>query len=225
MRRLLLILSFLPLITVSTAQKYEPNTRWPYLYQDFTAGTIYFDNNTKSASSLNIHLLGNVLHYVAPDGRIFESTDKDIIRVEIGKDAYIYSDHKLVKIISSKGNNLLVLLTKADFDALRSGGSGAYGSSLQSSAAKDLSSLDLGGLNQPELGKLLQEKGDGRELSTANIYYFIIDGKQIDATRKGVDSFLPADKADSFNKFLKEKKVKWKKEEGLVQVLEFISEQ
>ena len=225
MRRLLLILTLLPLISMSSAQKYEPSTRWPYVYQDFTAGTIYFDNNTKSASSLNIHLLGNVLHYVSPDGRIFESTDKGIIRVEIGNDAYIYSDHKLVKIVSAKGNNLLVMLTKADFDAMRSGGSGAYGSSLQSSAARDLSSLDLGGLNQPELGKLLLEKQDGREIPIVNSYFYIIDGKQIDATRKGVESFLTSDKTDSFNKFLKEKKVKWKKEDGLTQVLEFLSEQ
>ena len=225
MRRLLLILSLLPLISMSSAQKYEPSTRWPYVYQDFTAGTIYFDNNTKSASSLNIHLLGNVLHYVSPDGRIFESTDKGIIRVEIGNDAYIYSDHKLVKIVNAKGNNLLVMLTKADFDAMRSGGSGAYGSSLQSSAARDLSSLDLGGLNQPELGKLLLEKQDGREIPIVNSYYYIIDGKQIEATRKEVESFLTSDKTDSFNKFLKEKKVKWKKEDGLIEVLTFLSEQ
>lgn len=222
MRKLLFLLLALPALTVSYAEKFEPNTKWPYLYEDFTQGTILFEGNNKTVSDLNIHLLGNVLHYVTPDGRIFESKDNGIIRVEIGKDAYIFSDHKMVKIIGNKGNNLLVLLKKADFDAMRTGNSGAYGSSLQSSASRDLSSLDLGGLNQPELGKMLQEKEDGREIPVMDTYYFIIDGQQIDATRKGVEEILSPDKLEEFGSFVKQKKIKWKKEEGLLQVLEFL---
>ena len=224
MLRFLFLLSLLPWVAFSSAQQYEPNTRWPYVYNDFTQGTIYFESNTKTSSKLNIHLLGNVLHYITADGRIFESTDQGVVRVEIGNDAYIFSDHKLVKIISSKGNNLLVLLNKADFDAMRSEGGGAYGSSLQSSAARDLSSLDLGGLNQPELGKMLQEKEDGREIPVTDCYYYIIDGQQIDATRKGVDAFLSPDKQKAFDRFVKDNKIKWKKVEGLIKVLEFLSE-
>ena len=224
MYRILFMLSLLPMAMVSWGQTYEPNTKWPYVYNDFTPGTIFFDGNTKSSSSLNIHLLGNVLHYISADGRIFESNDQGVIRVEIGKDAYIYSDHKLVKIVSAKGNNLLVMLKKADFDAMRSQGGGAYGSSLQSSAARDLSSLDLGGLNQPELGKMLQEKTDGREIPVVDTYFYIIDGQQVDATRKGLESYLAPERKEAFEKFQKDKKIKWKKEESLISVLDFLAQ-
>lgn len=205
------------------AQSFEPNTKWPYLYKDFTQGTIYFEGNQKSTLQLNIHLWGNVLHYVAADGRIFESKDSKVMRVEIDKDAYIFSDHKLVEIKATNGNNLLVKLTKADFDALNSGG-GAYGSSLNSSAVKELSSLDLGGLNQPELGKMLQEKNDGSIIPLSYVYYFIINGQQIEASKKSVDKYIGKAKTEDFAKFLKDKKIKWKKEDSLKEVLSFLSE-
>ena len=156
-KRVLLFLIVLSTAMAMSAQKYKPNTKWPYLYADFTDGTIYFDSNQKTQAQLNIHLMGNKLHYVSSDQKILEAETRGIIRVEIGNDAYIYSDDQLVKILAVEQNNLVVEVTKADFDALFSG-TGAYGASLNSSASRDLSSLDLGGLDSPELGRLLQER-------------------------------------------------------------------
>ena len=207
------------------AQKFEPNTKWPYIYEDFTPGTIYFEGNEKSQADLNIHLWGNVLHYVKKDGRIYQSDDKKVVRVEIGSDAYLFSDHKLMRIITNEGTNLLLKLTKGDFDAMRSSGGGAYGSSLNSSASRDLSSLgiDLGGMDQPELGLMLQEKKEGRTIPLVEQYYFIIGGQQIEATKKGVEKFVGDAKADALKTFLKENKTKWKKEDSLTQLLGFLS--
>jgi len=210
-------------ITVSAA-KYEPNTRWPYLYQDFTKGVVFFEGNQKSSQmDLNIHLMGNVLHYIGQDGKIYKNDDQKVTRVEIGDDAYIFSDHKLVKILANEGTNLLVLLTKANFDALQQS-SGAYGASLNSSATRDLSSLDLGGLDTPELGKMLQEKNDGRTIPMVQQYFFIIGGQQIEATKKGVEKFVGEAKADALKQFLKEKKTKWKDELSLAQLLQFLAQ-
>ena len=206
-----------------TAQKYEANTKWPYLYKDFTEGTIYLEGNQKSSTSeLNIHLWGNALHYLGADGRIYQSSDQKVRRVEIGADAYIFSDHKLVRIIAAEGTDLLVLLTRANFDALNAG-TGAYGASLNSSASRDLSSLDLGGLDTPELGKMLQERNEGRTIPLQEQYYFIIGGQQIEATKKGVEKFMGDDKADSLKQFLKEHKTKWKQEASLRELLKFLA--
>lgn len=219
-----IMLAFVATLTVS-AQKFTPNTKWPYLYENFTPGTIYFEGNEKSSADLNIHLWGNVLHYVKADGKIYQSDDKKVIRVEIGDDAYLYSDHKLVRIIANEGTNLLVKLTSGDFDAMRSSGGGAYGSSLNSSASRDLSSLgfDLGGLDQPELGLMLQEKKDGRDIPMVEQFFFIIGGKQIEANKKGVEKFVGDQKADALKQFLKDNKTKWKKEDSLKQLLGFLS--
>ena len=226
MKRLFVFFVFMQaaLLTV-VAQKFEPNTKWPYLYEDFIPGTIFFEGNQKSTADMNIHLWGNVLHYVKADGKIYQSDEKKVIRVEIGSDAYIYVNHQLNRIVANEGTNLLVKLTKGDFDAMRSSGGGAYGSSLNSSSARDLSSLgfDLGGLDQPELGLMLQEKKEGRTIPLVEQYAFIIDNQQIEATKKGVEKFVGDTRADALKQFLKENKIKWKSEESLQQLLTFLS--
>ena len=74
--------------------KYKPNTKWPYIYENFTDGTIYFDSNQKTKAQLNIHLWGNKLHYISSAQKILEAETSGIIRVEIGGDAYIYNDQQ-----------------------------------------------------------------------------------------------------------------------------------
>jgi len=222
MRKIIVLLLLVTTALTVSAQKYSPNTKWPYVYENFTEGTIFFDGNKKTKAQLNIHLLGNVLHYLTDDGRIFTSNDKDVIRVEIGPDAYIYSDHKLVRIVAVDKTNLLVELTKADFDALFTS-TGAYGASLNSSSSRDLSSLDLGGLENAELGRMLQEKNDGRDIPLKKQYLFILGGKQIEAIKKSVESVLNADGQKEWKDFQKQNKIKWKNEECLSQVLNFIS--
>jgi hypothetical protein len=224
MKRLFVFLVFAQAtLLTAMAQKFEPNTKWPYLYEDFTPGTIYFEGNQKSTADMNIHLWGNVLHHVKADGKIYQSDDRKVIRVEIGSDAYIYVDHQLVRIIANEGTNLLVKLVKGDFDAMRSSGGGAYGSSLNSSASRDLSSLgfDLGGLDQPELGLMLQEKKEGRTIPLVDKYFFMVNGQQVEASKKGVEKFVGEARAEALKEFLKVNKTKWKKEDSLKQLLSF----
>lgn len=220
MRQLLLMI--LLGCTMSINAQFAPNTRWPYLYENFSQGTIYFAKNQKSEAQLNIHLLGNTLHYITSDGKIFESSDKDVVRVEIGNDTYWFANHKLMQVMAHRGDCALLKLVYGDFDSMASG-SGAYGSSLNSSASRDLSSLDLGGLNQPELGKMLQERNDGSEIPLETSYYFILGGKVVEANKKGVTETVGASQSDNWKKFLKENKIKWKKEESLISVLGFLA--
>jgi hypothetical protein len=215
----------LVLCSLTIFAQYAPNTRWPYLYENFTQGTI-FTGNQKSVAKLNIHLWGNVLHYVNTDGRIFQSDDNGVTRVEIGDDAYIYSNHQLVKVVDSNGTNLLVKLTKADFSRLQTS-TGAYGADLNSAATKNLSSLELGGLDKPELGKMLQEKSEGSTLSLNNEYFFIMNGLQIEADKSGVEKYLndiKSPKVNDLKSFIKENKIKWKSEDKLSLVLKFLTD-
>lgn len=220
--RIFLMLCLLSALAAS-AQQYEPNTRWPYLYSDFGPGTIYLENNTKSESNLNIHLWGNVLHYIGTDGKIYQSDDKNVVRVEMDNDAFVFCDHKMMKILATEGTQLLVKLTRADFDALQEG-SGAYGASLNSSAKRDLSSLNLGGLDNPDLAQLEQQRYEGSGIPLIDTYYFILNGTQVEATKRGVDKYLGDSRADEMKKFLKENKIKWKNPESLATLLKFLAQ-
>lgn len=216
-----MVLSTTMALSAQRYQKYKPNTKWPYVYENFADGTIYFDSNQKTQARLNIHLWGNKLHYISSDQKILEADDNNIIRVEIGNDAYIYNDRQLVKILAVEQNNLVVEQTKADFDALFSG-TGAYGASLNSSASRDLSSLDLGGLDSPEYGRLLQEREDGRTISLKQQYSFIINDKLIDASKKEVEKLLNDEGKNTLDNFIKQNKIKWKDIDSLKEVLQFI---
>lgn len=206
---------------VALAQEYEPNTRWPYLYEQFTGGSVFFPEGRKDSLQLNIHLMGNVLHYVHKNGKIYQNSDKDIRRVEIGGDVYLPVDGKWMQLMAHREGGELLKLVRADFDVLFTG-TGAYGASLNSSATRDLSSLDLGGLNTPELGKMLQERREGKTLPLVNEYFFRIGDQFYPATRKDVEAHLPAARAAEWKSFQKTAKVKWKREESLAGVLEFL---
>ena len=144
-----------------------------------------------------------------------------MVRVEIGSDVYLFCGKRMMKLCASKGDDALLLLEKGDFDSLVEG-TGAYGSSLNSSAARDLSSLDLGGLDKPELGRMLQEKNDGSIISIKPEYYFVINGEQVEATKKGLDKYFKDSKPDEWKAFLKANKIKWKDAESLAKILDFI---
>ena len=221
MKRFFLLLAVLSTAMAISAQRYKPNTKWPYVYESFTDGTIYFDSNKKTQAQLNIHLWGNKLHYISSDQKILETQNNGIIRVEIGDDAYIYIDNELVKILAVEQNNLVVEQIKADFDALFTG-TGAYGSSLNSSASRDLSSLDLGGLDSPEYGRLLQERKDGRTISLKQQYSFIVNDKLIDANKKEVEKLLNNEGKNTLDNFIKQNKIKWKNIDSLKEVLQFV---
>ena len=89
------------LLAVMAMAQYEPNTKWPYLYSDFTEGTAYSSDNTKSALQMNVHLAGNVLHYIGKDGKIYRAADNKISRVEIGEDVYIFVNHRLMQLLAN----------------------------------------------------------------------------------------------------------------------------
>jgi len=223
MKRIFSAAVALTLVLSAFADSFEPNTKWPYLYESFTSGTVYSENNEKSESLLNVHLSGNVLHFINSDGRVCQTPDKGVIRVEIGSDAYIFSNHKLMQILDSNGTNVLLLLQRGAFDRIRKSGTGAYGADLTSSSTRNLSSFDMAGIGMPELGKMLQEKNDGYAIPLVKEYYFVINGVQIDADKKSVEECLSEEKKAQWPAFLKENKIKWKKPESLKKVLEFLS--
>ena len=102
MKRVVIFFALLTVAMGAGAQKFEPNTKWPYLYEDFQQGTIFFQDNQKNSSTeLNVHLLGNVLHYLGKDGKIYQSDDKNVMRVEIGSDAYWVRCYKRSTTVAS----------------------------------------------------------------------------------------------------------------------------
>lgn len=224
MKRFITIAGFMLLAVMAMAQ-YEPNTKWPYLYSDFTEGTAYSSDNTKSALQMNVHLAGNVLHYIGKDGKIYRAADNKISRVEIGEDVYIFVNHRLMQLLANSGNNVLLKFVEADFSRMQSSGGGAYGADANTLATSKKSSLDLGGLNTPELAKMLLEREDGAAIPLVTHFYFIINDKKIEASKNSVEKFIGDDKLKDFKMFAKSNNIKWKNVDNLKLVLDYLSQQ
>ena len=218
---LLVMMSVMALV----AGAYTPNTKWPYVYENFTEGTLYRGKDY-SVAQFNIHYMGNVLHYISPeDDKIYTAKGNDVDSVVIADKTYMLVDHKdgrkMMEVVAQSGENKAFRLDYVDFDAAMQSSGGAYGSSSNSSATRNLSSLDLGGMNNPKHGLLLQEKNDGKSLVVRSRYYLRIGKFDIEANKKAVEQIVPAEKEEEWKQFLKKNKIKWKKPESLLQVLEF----
>lgn len=212
------------MLVITCMAKFEPNTKWPYIYENFLDGVVYSPDMQKSEGKLNIHLSGNVLHYVGKDGKVYKSDDNKISRVEIGQDVYLVVDHSLMQLVAQEGKNLLLKYMRAEFSRIQSDNGGAYGASLNSSSTNKLSSIELGGLNTPELGHLLQERSDGAEIPVSIVYYFIVDGKRIEANKNEVTKWCGEEnKSEDWKTFLKANKLKWKNEASLKSILQYLS--
>lgn len=220
MRIRILFFSMIVLSSNLLAQIYEPTTKWPYLYKDFSNGVVYFADNSKVNASVNVHLLHSTLHYLKGE-LIYQVEPKDLVRVEIGSEYFIYIDNQLTRVVKSSGNNLLTSLSMGDFDALLKP-TGAYGISTSVSATRDLSSLEIGGLVNMNHRQMLVEKEDGKSLPIKQEYLFVIDGKAISASKKNLEKSLAGKYKENFDTFLKNNKMRWKDESQLIKLFEYV---
>jgi hypothetical protein len=208
---------FVCFIANTYAQKYSPTTHWPFLYEDFQNGTVYFSDSAKDKQQkLNIHLLHATLWHV--DGEnVLLSDPKGIIKVSIGTDSFIYMNGELVRLVKTAGDYALVESVKGNYNAIVSPGSGAYGMSTQSLSASKQSSIGVMNYMQTML-----DKKEGANLPLIRKYYFILSERIVQATRKEVEKAVSKESLPTLRAFVKEHKIKWNEEESLISLLDFL---
>ena len=199
--------------------EYIPNTMWPYVYEDFTQGELVLKNGDKVRAAFNVHLLEGELHYLKDDKILFVATSR-VKEVKIGDESYVPAEGKMMKVIAQDSTKYLLQCVLGDFEALVVG-TGAYGASANTQAVRNLSSLEIGGKNIVNHAMLLQNKDAGKELPINTKRYIMIGEKCIPAAKKDIEKQLITNH-DQWNMFLKENKIKWRKDADLIKVLNFL---
>jgi len=173
---------------------------------------------------MNIHILENKLHYVDGENINELTSARNIAKVEIIKESYIPFGGKFYQVVSegSSGGYLTLIIT-GDFVSLLEN-TGAYGSSSNSTASTNLSSLDIMivGRRTDNLShmNLRNNKNAGRTIPLLKKYFFITNGDVIPAIAKEVEkSFPTAEKKKAFKNFVKANKINWNKPEDLAKLL------
>ena len=175
--------------TVS-ASGYVPTTTWPYLYEDFVDGTVYFSKEQKTMHlKLNVHLQNCTLHYLEGD-KVMQADPRNVEMIQLGDVSFIYMNGELVRFIKAEEGVALVKLVKADLDELNKNTHGAYGMSTTSSSVNQIVSIGALGVSNLIYTRMRQERKEGKDLPLIEKYYFIFGDKIVEATRKEVEKSL-----------------------------------
>jgi hypothetical protein len=207
-----------------SAQDIEPTTTWPYIYSDFQSGELKQLTGAPVQGAFNIHILEGRLHFIE-DGMIREMRSSEVVSVKVGDDYFANVSGKMMKVLAKSDAGFIAEEVLVDVARLNATG-GAYGSSSNSIATQALSSLEgIGGtrsnMNHMELKNA---KNEGTVLPIIVKKYLVFPGYLVYATKADVSKLLSGADKDELNAFLKENKIKWKDENSLIKVLDFVSE-
>lgn len=203
------------------AEGYAPSTLWPYWYDEFQEGTVFFSGDQQSKQTLlNIHLLHSTLHYLNGD-HIRQADPRTIEKVVIATDTFLYGDGEWVELIKETPTVRLVKAVRIDKESLAAAQTGAYGMAASAAAVQSLTSIQLNGISNLSHTQMKLEKEDGKKLKLIPTYYLLLNGQSVRATRKDVEKSLSAADRISFQAFVKQNKIKWKEEASLQKLLDF----
>lgn len=224
MMKRLLLQFFLLFACVSVYAEYEPTTVWPYIYEDFTDGIVMYTDGQALKAKLNIHLEAADLQYLKED-KIMTSFLDGVDFAVIGDDKYVVADGQMMKVYTENDSRdaFLLILKVADFASLQSG-TGAYGSSANTQAVSSKTSLDLGSRAIVDHSKLLSDRKEdsGRELPLKETKYIKVKDKVCKAFQKDVEREFGLSGNAQWKSFLKAEKIKWRKEDDLFKVVEYL---
>lgn len=207
-------------ISYSTAQQtYKPTTLWPYVNSEFTQGTVYQSGGRATDATLNVHLMSGELHSLKGDN-ISAVTLTEIDSVRIGSTTFIPSDGCMCEVLGHSGRVFVVKKVIGDFNKLMSG-TGAYGTTLSTSGRRELTSLEIGGINQTNHGLLRQNREQSQILPVKTSRLIIITSADtkaapqiVDCTSRSVKEFIPENRQDEWKAAVKAAKIKWTKDES-----------
>ena len=220
---------FMPLF--ANAQRYEPRTTWPFIYEEFAEGNIRFlDGKVLTYDKLNISVInGHVMYVDSSKDQIMQADMMKVSLVKIGEDTYLNVQGRLYKVLNQTENG--VVLAKSEINEYKLGkteigygvssatasSQGASAFALESSFSNSVISMGYNSLSTGE------SKLSGEVLPVDEILYLWVGNYLVKATKKDVSDLSAVDKSE-FNSFLKGNKVKWNDPQSLVPVIDFLAE-
>lgn len=219
MRSVLLAIA-LCLACVETVSAQKCTTSWPYLYWEFTSGTVYFVSGTKANLQVNIHVERSTLHFL--DGEdIKEALANEVVLVEIGQEKYYSYEGYMMKVVGGDEKGFVAVVQLGDVNSVHTEGTAAYGASSNSSAIRKMKSIEVWAkTNHLQMRKSREE---GYDLPLIKKYYLVTNGTVYLASKAGLEEKLEGSERDELKAFLKKTKIGWKNPNDLVKLIDFLN--
>ena len=208
--------------------RFEPTSTWPYLYGNFSKGTVLNNKgNTIDYDRLNVNVINGKMHFVK-DGKIMEADMGTVYVVRVNEDVYLNCQGKLMKVEKESENGAVVTYREVDRDKMSRANIG-YGTSAVAST-RNISIVEVeanigssGAI--PTLNRSLDEASksiyDGDPLVLKQSTFLVIDVYLVPAKKKDVTEDARFDSA-KVEKFIKDHKITWNRHEDLSSLVEFL---
>lgn len=224
MRKFITTLLLVCITGACFAKKYEPTEGWPYLYHDFVPAVVYYEDGKCESANINVHLMSNILHFIDNDKIMVVKNQAYIDSVVCENNVtLLYKGNYYVESLARTRYVVLGRTCEIDVNALTDS-NGAYGISTTTAATQNVASFrDHGNVAAHRYQEMVDDRHNTREVPVITRNIFIVNDREIcRATKRGVNDILDKEQRKAFKNFLKTNKIKWKEEESLILVAEFL---
>lgn len=208
------------------AQKYEPRDTWPFVYENFTDGSLYSSTGDVLLSArMNVSVLNQKLYYLKGE-TIMEA---DMVRLYAAKissgpteDLYVNVGAKMYRVLAESDGGAALQADILDVERYNKASIG-YGVTSYTASTQNVSGLAMESAAGVNINQAQASKEGGEPLPILEKKYILYgQGRIVPALKREVMDISDLDK-EAAKVFFKENKIKWNSAASLTQVADFLT--
>ncbi|MBN2807741.1 MAG: hypothetical protein JXR22_13875 [Prolixibacteraceae bacterium] len=150
--------------------------KWPYLYEEFQEGILYFDGSKVSKASFNVDVANQSLVFFEEDQKLKSISKSISIDSLVLVAAKFYKIDDMYEVLAQQGGKALLQKVRIDLNAAAETG-GGYGTGSATDATTRLTSVDVANYTGVAYEVMKLELGKGKAFETITGYYLTDDPK------------------------------------------------
>lgn len=225
MKKILLLTFVLSFMTIPLfAQKYEPRDTWPFVYENFTDGSLYSSTGDVLLSArMNVSVLNQKLYYLKGE-TIMEADMVRLYAAKIGpaEDLYVNVGAKMYRVLAESEGGAALQADILDVERYNKASIG-YGVTSYTASTQNLSGLAMESSAGVNINTAMASREGGEPLPILEKKYILYgQGRIVPALKREVMDIPDLDK-QAAKEFFKENKIKWNQAASLTQVADFLT--
>lgn len=206
------------------AQKYEPRDTWPFVYENFTDGSLYSSTGDVLLSArMNVSVLNQKLYYLKGE-TIMEADMVRLYAAKIGpaEDLYVNVGAKMYRVLAESDGGAALQADILDVERYNKASIG-YGVTSYTASTQNVSGLAMESSAGVNINTAMASKEGGESLPVLEKKYILYGrGRIVPALKREVMDIPDLDK-QAAKVFFKENKIKWNQAASLTQVADFLT--
>lgn len=206
------------------AQKYEPRDTWPFVYENFTDGSLYSSTGDVLLSArMNVSVLNQKLYYLKGE-TIMEADMVRLYAAKIGpaEDLYVNVGAKMYRVLAESEGGAALQADILDVERYNKASIG-YGVTSYTASTQNVSGLAMESSAGVNINTAMASREGGEPLPILEKKYILYgQGRIVPALKREVMDIPDLDK-QAAKEFFKENKIKWNQAASLTQVADFLT--